>query len=808
VPQKIITGRRELSDGLRLLWSVSVPSAYSPNPAPSLAPSSPPNGGNDDDEGDDDDEEDEGDDRRRRLAEYYSLALAFVPRRLPGLTQGTVEFSLVWSAATGPGNTAPFGWAAVAMRSSNAMVASAPAIIVQSGTGSVGAYAITGKTLSSIVPMPAANSPISGVSFSRVSTSATDEFVARWSRPLIAASGSVDVNIEPSTPTGLIVAAGPTRTLDIHSVTAFVPDLLLVRQCSTANCPASYGRCADARGFGPCLCHIGRTGDDCSSCANGFSGSNCDQMGPAYLNAIASGALTFATGISLLRSIDVTAAVAGSLGVPLDRVNVTFSVGATDSQTLATVIIGAPSSATAPSAAALMSTLQTLVANPTSTLYLSPSLAALDSNAMMSATVKLNGLARTYAHHVSLNPRLSISWSIETVSGMGPVAYFAVSYYGDPRWFGIGFGDVPMMIGSDAIAFEPTSAIKVRQWILTAKEGAMQSCNPSNLIPSESEVIDMGNGQFIGTFARPLSAGAYKGAMALEDGPNTFVWAYGRWGKLTMSKHSDDDAGAGTLDLRKGTYKAIQPGLMKIHGIIMFVCWAVLVPAGIFAARFFKHAWPNTGPSARWFVVHRWVQSGSGILLVVGFALGVIVSGSGSHFTNPHGIIGLTVFLLGILQPINAAFRPPKAPSTTKRTAWEWTHKIGGYGSVLLAAANIYIGLRLVHSMRYIVIYSVFLGFCAILFYVFQTGCLKRFCAGGSVEPVTTSGTSGDNGIPINPAISHSSMHSTPFNIDPSLSKPVVNIMTAPQPTGGDEDPSAPIIVSGNFDRSAVNWGV
>lgn len=390
----------------------------------------------------------------------------------------------------------------------------------------------------------------------------------------------------------------------------------------------------------------------------------------------------------------------------------------------------------------------------------------LDQNAMMSISLAIvqTGPSRVYQHSAKINDYMSISWSVEIPSPTGnglmlalPILYGAVEYRGDPAWFGIGFNSAPMMLGTDAIVFEPLSGTKVRQWVLTAKKGSMRAGNPSTLISLESKVY-MGSGRYIGTFARPLAAGSYEGARALSIDANTFVFAHGKKGEMTMGAHEGSNAGMGTLHLAKGTYTSTSTTVIKLHGIVMFICWAILAPAGIFAARFFKHAKPNTGPSARWFVVHKYVQSATGVLLLIGFGLGVYVSGTGSHFKEPHGAIGLTVFLLGILQPINAYFRPPKMPATSRRTIWELVHKVGGYGGTVLAIANIYTGILMLGSPILIIIYSVFVGICTLSYTGFAAGIIQKCLSIGPAPKRPMTQTASDAGAsvpPVSPALNN-----------------------------------------------------
>merc|ERR1711971_621083 len=64
-----------------------------------------------------------------------------------------------------------------------------------------------------------------------------------------------------------------------------------------------------------------------------------------------------------------------------------------------------------------------------------------------------------------------------------------------------------------------------------------------------------------------------------------------------------------------------------------------------------------------------------------------------------HGTLGIIVMSIGLLQPVNAFFRPHKVEGEegcTKRRMWEYLHKGSGYTAVFLAMATIIIGTTLV----------------------------------------------------------------------------------------------------------------
>ena len=71
-------------------------------------------------------------------------------------------------------------------------------------------------------------------------------------------------------------------------------------------------------------------------------------------------------------------------------------------------------------------------------------------------------------------------------------------------------------------------------------------------------------------------------------------------------------------------------------------------------------------------------------------------------FTGPvtkstiHGGLGMTVMTLGLLQPLNAFFRPhPPERKTAARVAWERLHKCSGWAAVGLGLVTVLLGTTL-----------------------------------------------------------------------------------------------------------------
>ena len=73
-----------------------------------------------------------------------------------------------------------------------------------------------------------------------------------------------------------------------------------------------------------------------------------------------------------------------------------------------------------------------------------------------------------------------------------------------------------------------------------------------------------------------------------------------------------------------------------------------------------------------WYRAHVQLQRLGVILGVLGAILGVVMVGSSTpHFSVRHTQLGLAVTVLGLMQPVIAAKRPPSSPRTTSRKVCE-----------------------------------------------------------------------------------------------------------------------------------------
>ena len=138
-------------------------------------------------------------------------------------------------------------------------------------------------------------------------------------------------------------------------------------------------------------------------------------------------------------------------------------------------------------------------------------------------------------------------------------------------------------------------------------------------------------------------------------------------------------------------------GFVVAHGTLMMASWGVLLPSGVLIAHFLRHRDPL------WFKLHRAIQVCGLCLALAGFIIAVTqfdVFAQGYYApAQAHGSCGLVVMVLGLLQPINAYFRPHKDKAALKptpaRQRWEWLHKGSGWFAILLSVPTIIVGTTL-----------------------------------------------------------------------------------------------------------------
>lgn len=139
---------------------------------------------------------------------------------------------------------------------------------------------------------------------------------------------------------------------------------------------------------------------------------------------------------------------------------------------------------------------------------------------------------------------------------------------------------------------------------------------------------------------------------------------------------------------------------IQIHVMCMYISWGFLLPAGALIAMCFRNAFKD---GTMWFQLHVVFQMTGMVLMVVGTI--VIFMYTSLHFDGVHKILGLVAFIIGILQVLNAFFRPKHSgdedeTKSTSRYLWELFHKNGGRLVIVLAWVNVFLGIRLLESLH------------------------------------------------------------------------------------------------------------
>ncbi|MDH2240050.1 cytochrome b561 domain-containing protein [Pigmentiphaga sp. GD03639] len=150
------------------------------------------------------------------------------------------------------------------------------------------------------------------------------------------------------------------------------------------------------------------------------------------------------------------------------------------------------------------------------------------------------------------------------------------------------------------------------------------------------------------------------------------------------------------------------------HARAMVLAWAVMIPLGILAARFFKvmprQAWPAALDNKCWWHAHLALQIG-GVLATTGaVALVWQTSGSDTGLARVHRASAWATCALAALQVLGGMLRGSKGnpdepgdhyDMTGRRVVFEAAHKLAGYLALAVAAVAIVTGLLYVNAPRW-----------------------------------------------------------------------------------------------------------
>jgi hypothetical protein len=321
----------------------------------------------------------------------------------------------------------------------------------------------------------------------------------------------------------------------------------------------------------------------------------------------------------------------------------------------------------------------------TPTPSITPSSTPTSSTSPSPSSSKVSLSSIDYPVTVTLSSNLQLSWRINN----GRI-YFKLQNSKN-GWAGIAVNtDGLKMINADAIVIQPGATSKISQCILTSYSGvsfisaSSSTLDPAGTLFSTGTGTSGGSSGWTALFSRPLNTtNAYQGAVPIstkDDVPMIAAWGDG----MMMSKHAESAIASGYVSISRGTFSSIKNvgDLYIAHGVIMTLAWGILVPLGIFVARYFKNS-----KVLNWRSSHSTLQMGAFLLFVSAFFIAVAANqASGVHFNSVHAILGLITILLGMLQPILGL------------CVGGVIHRAIGYLTLLLAIVEIFLGLRKVDA--------------------------------------------------------------------------------------------------------------
>ena len=210
------------------------------------------------------------------------------------------------------------------------------------------------------------------------------------------------------------------------------------------------------------------------------------------------------------------------------------------------------------------------------------------------------------------------------------------------------------------------------------------------------------------SFTRPLQNNEKgKGLDIIPKKYQQVIYAHGEANNLEVGYHGKNKGGKEVRlgsSASKSVSKRTAEASLWGHMILMLLSWGFLLPLGVVVANRTRNM--NTVRGDAWFVFHRTVQYIGWALQIAGFACAVVYCQLyTAHFTQAHTKIGLGIFLVGTLQPLNAYFRPHvpgknalRKTKSSVRILWEVVHKGLGYAAVAGGIANVILGILLVNQ--------------------------------------------------------------------------------------------------------------
>lgn len=195
------------------------------------------------------------------------------------------------------------------------------------------------------------------------------------------------------------------------------------------------------------------------------------------------------------------------------------------------------------------------------------------------------------------------------------------------------------------------------------------------------------NGRTQVIFRRLLDTGDSNGDISIIDGEMDAIFAYNPNddGLVRHSAAPSDTANRLRINFFDGNV-TLADDFRLVHGILMFLAWAVIIPITSCVARYLKmYTW--------WFPTHWGCNVLAMFMVIASFIL--IVINTTVHFTRAHHIIGLIIVFLMFVQIALGVLADQFWYKGRENTPFfpDKTHWILGFFLIIITLINILLGL-------------------------------------------------------------------------------------------------------------------
>lgn len=263
---------------------------------------------------------------------------------------------------------------------------------------------------------------------------------------------------------------------------------------------------------------------------------------------------------------------------------------------------------------------------------------------------------------------------------------FLLSAPNSNNYIAIGFSQSGKMKGGSAVVgwIGPNSIGIAKQYYLVDKQPNAVFSDQGNLtfVDKKSPAITSQNSRLYLSFqlktGQPITNVIYSIGV---DGslPNP---------RFQLSQHADQ--GNILVNYQTGQAKVLGKPYTRLrrgHGSLNMIGWGICLLIGAMVARYLREKDPL------WFYLHACIQVVGFILGVSGIITGLVLEDVLSASVDRHKTIGIFVLIFGCLQVI-AFLARPKVDSKF-RFYWNIYHWTVGRTMIILAAANVFYGLKL-----------------------------------------------------------------------------------------------------------------